>query len=100
MWKKVSAKVFWVLVALAPFNFLLYVIIAESIGGDAINGKVDVGRYYLGRHGGYREVSHAVFTYSKLHTYVLWAHYLLFFITGAVLEIKERRDRAKQKTRA
>jgi len=98
MWKKVSAKLFWVLVALAPFNFLLYAIIAENIGGDAINGKVDAGRYYLGSHGQYIEVSRAVFTYSRLHTYVLWAHYLLFFITGAVLEIKRRRDKSKQKT--
>ena len=100
MWKKVNATVFWILAALAPLNFLLYAIIAESIGGDAINGRVDAGRYYLGRHGGYTEVSHAVFNYSRLHTYVLWAHYLLFFIAGAALEIKSRRDRSKRKTGA
>src|SRR4051812_26095174 len=98
MRRKVSTKVFIVLAVLAPFNFLLYAVIADNIGGDAINGKVDAGRYYLGSHGQYTEVSRAVFTYSKFHTYAVWANYLLFFISGAVLEIRRRRDRSKQKT--
>lgn len=100
MWKKVGAKVFIVLAAVAPLNFLLYAVIADNIGGDAVNGRAEAGRFYLGSHGHYTEVSRAVFTYSKLHTYAVWANYLLFFTYGAVLEIKERRARSKQKPAA
>lgn len=37
------------------------------IGGDAINGYAEGGRYFLRAHGKATEVSQAVFTYSKWH---------------------------------
>ena len=58
-------------------NFGLYVLVAIFIGGDAINGHEDGGRYFLANHGQLTEVSHAVFLYSRVHTYVLWVTILL-----------------------
>jgi hypothetical protein len=56
-------------------NFAVFVAIAYYLGGDAVNGKVEGGRYYLfgvrtesGRKV-YTEVSEPVFTYSRWHVY-------------------------------
>jgi hypothetical protein len=53
-------------------NFAVYVGIAVCTGGDAINGHQSLGRYFLSNHGKLTEVSHAVFLYSEIHSYVLW----------------------------
>jgi hypothetical protein len=53
-------------------NFAAYVGIAVWIGGDAINGHQSSGRYFLSNHGKLTEVSHGVFLYSEIHTYLLW----------------------------
>jgi hypothetical protein len=64
-------------------NFLVYVAVASYIGGDAVNGKVEGGHYYLFGyiHGlgakGYTEVTPGVFNYSKWHSYVVMASWLL-----------------------
>ena len=55
--------VFFVSVA----NFLAFCAISEVIGGDAINGYAEHGRYFLRSHGRTTEVSEAVFAYSKWH---------------------------------
>jgi len=54
-------------------NFIIFVAIALYLGGDAVNGKVEGGRYYLMGLGskGYTEVSEPVFNYSKWHVYSL-----------------------------
>ena len=53
-------------------NFLLFVLISVLIGGDAMNGKIENGHYYLGNHGHLREVSALLFRYSQLHFYSLF----------------------------
>ena len=54
------------------------------LGGNAVKGKIEAGRYYVGgyQHGakGYSEVSHAAFNYSKWHAYsviVTWPFMIL-----------------------
>jgi hypothetical protein len=59
-------------------NFAIYLGVAVWIGGDAINGRQSLGRYFLSNHGKLTEVSHGVFLYSEIHTYLLW---ILTFIT-------------------
>ena len=60
-------------------NFLAFAVGALYLGGDAVNGKTEAGRYYLYGyvyHLGekdYIEVSQDIFTYSKWHTYSLIA---------------------------
>jgi len=62
-------------IAVGVLNFLIFVAGAAYLGGDAVNGKVEDGRYYLfgvrtesGRKV-YTEVSEPVFSYSRWHVY-------------------------------
>jgi len=49
-------------------NLILFIGVASYLGGDALNGREAAGRFYLGSHGRFIEVSRAVFTYSWWHT--------------------------------
>ena len=72
--------------SLVLINFIIFVIITIFIGGDAINGKVENGHYYL--HGysietglrDYTEVSKSIFDYSKWHIYSIWITFPLIFV--------------------
>jgi hypothetical protein len=78
------------IVALAALaNFVVYVAIASSLGGDAINGYIQNGHYYLAMKGRAVEVSRAVFMYSRWHTVVLLIHITL----AVVLHMLSRRRR-------
>ena len=56
-------------------NFFAFVAVASYLGGDAVNGKVENGHYYLFGYiyhlggKGYTEVTRGMFTYSKWHAY-------------------------------
>jgi hypothetical protein len=71
-------------VVLAAVNFAAFIIINICIGGDAINGHVKDGHYFLGSHGRYTEVSRAVWTYSYYHTISMWITHSSVFILGAI----------------
>ena len=64
----VERFLFWLAIA----NFLIFVIVAALIGGDAISGTERDGRYFLKSHGAYTEVTRQVFIYSKVHTISLF----------------------------
>jgi hypothetical protein len=72
-------------VGIALFNFLLFWVAAVYLGGDAVNGKTDKGRFFLMSHGRYTEVSADLFTYSKWHAYSLWLTHPLAFVAAYVL---------------
>lgn len=59
---------------LAIANFLFFLAISIYLGGDAFNGKVEKGHYYLLSHGRLTEVSPRVWKYS-------WWHEVSVFIT-------------------
>jgi hypothetical protein len=65
--KKVIHKACRAIFAIAILNFLLFFIITLVIGGDAINGEIVDGHYYLGGGGRHTEVNYYVFMFSKLH---------------------------------
>ena len=48
-------------------NFGVFAVIALLIGGDALNGTVRDGHYYLEQLGAYTEVSKSLFVYSAVH---------------------------------
>jgi hypothetical protein len=48
-------------------NFITFWIGVVYLGGDAVNGKIDQGHYFLASHGHFTEVSKAIYTYSKIH---------------------------------
>jgi hypothetical protein len=51
-------------------NLVLFFILTAYLGGDAINGKIIDGRYFLASHGRLTEVSHRVFVYSEVHSVI------------------------------
>jgi hypothetical protein len=74
--------IYWTLLsaAIAMPNFIIFVVVAMSIGGDALNGKVEGGHYFLADHGVYTEVNYKTFLYSKIHAIsVIVTHSLVFF---------------------
>jgi hypothetical protein len=60
-----------ILLGIAIVNFLAFIIVAAFLGGDAVNGMMKDGHYYLAQHGRYTEVPRAVFDYSRHHVYSL-----------------------------
>ncbi len=75
----------WI-IALGLLNILLFIILYAIIGGDAPNGKIEAGNYYVRGHflrhgpqGHSTPVSAAVWIYSYLHSITL------FPTMGAVL---------------
>lgn len=70
-WKDVPLllRLIWIV---SLVNFLSFWIIAAANGGDAMNGIKDGGKYFLGSHRHYTEVSKAFFDYSRIHTISIW----------------------------
>jgi hypothetical protein len=59
------------LIVLCFANFATFVALSIYLGGDALNGHAQAGRYFLANHGVLTEVSRTVFMYSKWHSYSL-----------------------------
>ena len=80
--------------AVAVLDFVSLFIATSYLGGDAANGKIEGSRYYLyGPYQGtktYHEFSHAVFTFSRLHTDSLFILWPLMFILIFVAKLAAR----------
>jgi hypothetical protein len=75
-------------------NFTVFWIVALILGGDAINGKVEDGRYYLGSHGRYTQVSADVYVYSRIHTISIFiTHPLGIFGGGGLVAYAARKTK-------
>ena len=68
----------WI-IGLGLLNFLSYTVIYAYIGGDAPNGKIEEGQYYVkghflrhGTEGHASVVSKATWIYSYLHSISIW----------------------------
>lgn len=48
-------------------NFLIFVVVAAYLGGDALSGGAAAGHYFVSQHGHLTEVSRAAFLYSQWH---------------------------------
>jgi hypothetical protein len=77
-------------------NFAVFWFIAVAIGGDAVDGRVSEGRYYLASHGQYTEVSERLYRYSYAHTVSTWITHPLGFL-GWYLLYKSRQKRSGPK---
>ncbi len=73
------------LIAIGILNFVSFCIVAEVIGGDAINGRIDGGRYFVSEHGHDTEVSRSVFEYSRFHAHSVWVTHPLVFVGFLIL---------------
>ena len=52
------------LIALAAIHFVVFVGSIVALGGDALTGRVDDGRYFLGNHGLMVETSRSAWLFS------------------------------------
>lgn len=83
------------LVAIGILNFACYVAISLALGGDAVNGKIENGHFYLGEHGHFTEVSSSVYGYSRIHTHSVWITHPLAFVGGFLLYREEQKSKRK-----
>jgi len=65
---------------LALVNFVSFFAGCLYLGGDALNGKIEDGHFYLSNHGKLTEVSEGVYRYSQLHALSVFALVGLFLI--------------------
>jgi len=93
-----TTRVFPVFAVITIANFIAFGAISYYLGGDAVNGKAEGGRYYLfgvrAEHGGkgYTEVSKAKFTYSKYHVYSIFITWPLLMVGGVVSNYLRKRS--------
>ncbi len=66
----------------ALLNFAVFWVVAVCLGGDAVNGRIQDGHFYLANHGKYTEVSERVFDYSRWHVYSTWITHPLAFVAA------------------
>src|SRR5262245_25799443 len=82
-----------ILAVVALLNFILYVIVASSHGGDAWNGYIKNARYFVSQHGHGTEVSRTFWVYSCYHTIFLWITYLSAIVAFGFFYINALRRR-------
>lgn len=75
----IAHKAFFIVVLV---NFFAFALVAFHLGGDALSGKIEAGRYFLGYKGGYTLVSKQVFEYSKVHELSVVVTLPLAILTG------------------
>jgi hypothetical protein len=80
--------------ALGILNFAAFAIAATCLGGDAVNGRSENGRYFFSSHGKDTEVSRAVFNYSRIHVYSVWITHPLAIAAGFVLSSLQSQNRS------
>ena len=66
-----------VLVVIALLNFFAFFVECQVLGGDALNGHMRAGHYYLANHGKLTETTAAIFNWNI-------AHAISVFITHAL----------------
>jgi hypothetical protein len=76
-------------------NFVTFVAVAISLGGDALNGYASDGRCFLGEHGRYTEVSASVFQYSKWHARSLFLTHPAAMLAGYFLTKRSGRPQTQ-----
>lgn len=79
-----ARKTCLIVFAFTMVNFAVFVLIAIAIGGDAISGHAEAGRFFLASHGKLTETTKSIFFYSKVHTYSVWVTQPVGLLAGWV----------------
>jgi len=85
----------YTLVAIGILNFISFCIVAGVIGGDAVNGKTEGGRYYVSEHGHDTEVSRSVFEYSRFHAHSVWVTHPLAMVGILILYMEHEKRKSR-----
>ena len=75
-------------VTLLIMNFGAWGIINIVIRGDALNGKISNGEYFVARKGFYTKVSANVYYYSYTHTIFTLASFPIGIVFLGILDLK------------
>jgi len=78
----VSTRTWTVVGVFCLANFVVFVVVALIIGGDALNGKAEGGKFFLANHGKLTEVSRETFVYSRYHSLSLFITHPIFFLAA------------------
>jgi hypothetical protein len=73
------------LILLSILNFFAFWYSGLVLGGDALNGKEELGLYFLGGQGRHVEVTAGVFHYSRIHAISVIVTHLLAMAASAGL---------------
>jgi hypothetical protein len=91
-----AAYVFAGLVALTFLNLFTFLVATLYIGGDAISGKAEGGRFYVSSHGRLTEVSEGWFNFSQWQARSVWVSMVAVFLIALLARYaKRRRQRPK-----
>jgi len=93
--KKCFKRISLCLFFLAIVNFTLLWSISLFLGGSAVNGKAEDGRYYLGNHGDLTEVSEATWNYCYYHEVSVMITHPLGIGSMALAHQLEQRQQAR-----
>ncbi len=92
MTRRKKMKILEAIVIVGILNFLLFIVATIHDRGDALNGKVEGGRYYLKNKIHYTEVNQAVFMRSLFLGYSMAITFSAGFIAGIFLSKMQRED--------
>lgn len=87
------------IVTFCALNWVSSIALDFMLGGDALNGKVEQGRFFVGQHGHYTEVSESTYEYSRLITYSAIACMPLLWAAGCMMAREEERKNADTQRR-
>ncbi|MCJ2184153.1 hypothetical protein MTR62_15850 [Novosphingobium sp. 1949] len=76
------------LIRIAIANFAAFLVIDTVIGGDALSGRIANGVYFLGNHGHFTPVSHALYLYSAIHAYSALGGLVAAFLAAAIVKAR------------
>lgn len=82
-----------VLTAICAANFIVFVLVAVVIGGDAINGHIADGRYFLAMNGRVTETTASVFSYSRWHAFATIMLFVFVLVLRGVKTLSKRAQR-------
>jgi hypothetical protein len=68
-------------------NFFVFFLTSLLIGGSGSIGKIQDGKYYVGNHGKYTEVSQAMFEFSRIHG----TFSIIILVTALLIVLLSRR---------
>src|SRR5579863_9832908 len=97
-------RLFFIAVIVTALNFASFLAGTFYLGGSAVKGKIEAGRYYVwGDHRGakgYDEVSRTAFNYSKWQAYSVIITWPFMILAAFMFEPIRRRPEAQSSQRS
>ena len=81
-----------VLIVLALVDFLVYAAFTIALGGDAGDGYVQAGRYFVSNHGVVKEVGRAAWVLNRAQGYSLYLLFPAAVIAFAIDSFRRREE--------